>query len=72
LTSPSAFETDEPPLWKMLRPLNSWSRPPFVPEPTPRNANVTAKRTARRTYANFALRRSREKKSCWFGLPPLA
>ena len=45
-----AFETDTPPPPppKMFRPLKSWSRP-LEPEPTPRKANVIAKRTARMT-----------------------
>ena len=43
-----AFETGLPPRWKMFRPWKSWSSPP-EPEPTPRNANVIAKSTARIT-----------------------
>src|SRR5262249_696413 len=67
-----AAETEEPSFLKMFRLLKSWSRPPFVPEPTPRKANVTAKTTASSTYTGFALRRILMKKSCWFGLPPEA
>src|SRR5581483_9887073 len=65
----NAFETDVPLPPKMLMLLNSCDSP-LEPDPTPRNAKVAAKRSARMKYIGFALRRMRTKKSCWFGLPP--